>query len=68
MEYANHIYEIVKRECEGMDAIYEDYIDYLVGITGLAALKEEKLIEACGILNGRQLYSLFENPREKQSM
>lgn len=57
--YAHYVYEIVKRESTGMDAVYEDFIDYLVGASGLAVLKEYKMLEACGIVNGRQLYTLL---------
>lgn len=56
--YAKFIHYIVKKELEGFDAIYEDYIINLVGYAGLKYLKEYKLIETCGIVNGRQLYTL----------
>lgn len=55
---ANQVYEIVKKESNCFDAIYEDYILELVGQEGLNALKENKLLETCGILYGRQLYVL----------
>lgn len=54
------IYTIVKNECEGLDAIYEDYIINLVGLYGLLLLKGNKLLETCGVVNGRQLYVLVE--------
>lgn len=54
----NEIYNIVKMETKGMDAIYEDFIKYLVGVIGFDILKEENLIESCGVINGRQLYAL----------
>lgn len=54
------IYKIVKNECEGLDAIYEDYIINLVGLYGLLLLKGNKLLETCGVVNGRQLYVLVE--------
>ena len=60
MDYAKYVYSVLKHECANLDSIYEDYITYLVGVTGLNALKENQLIEACGILNGRQLYVLVE--------
>jgi hypothetical protein len=60
MSYADLVYAIIKEESEGMDAIYRDYILELVGVHGLIALKKEKLIESCGIMNGRQLYTLCE--------
>lgn len=55
---ANQIYTIVKNESEGFDAIYEDYIVSLVGLYGLLILKGNNLLEACGAVNGRQLYTL----------
>ena len=56
--YVEYIYDFVKHECEGMDAIYADYIEYLVGAYGLKALIESKLLESCGVVNNRQLYVL----------
>ena len=56
--YADYIYYTVKKETEGLDAVYEDYIINLVGLAGLKYLKEYKLVETCGVVNGRQLYTL----------
>lgn len=56
--YAEHVYEIVKMETEGLDSIYRDYILELVGVFGLNALIEHKLVETCGVINGRQMYVL----------
>ena len=56
--YVEYIYNLVKLECEGMDAIYADYIEQLVGMHGLNALIEFNLLESCGVVNGRQLYVL----------
>lgn len=58
--HAECVYSIVKECTEGMDAIYEDYIIRLVGIHGLNALIENKLIEGCGVIEGRPLYVLCE--------
>lgn len=58
MMYVDYVYGYVKHCSKGVDAIYEDYILHLVGITGLNSLKENGLLEACGIVNGRQLYAL----------
>ncbi len=60
MTYAEMVYDIVKSKSEGMDAVYEDYIIHLVGFVGLSALKENRLLETCGVNNGRQLYVLCE--------
>lgn len=54
------IYEVVKNESLGLDAIYENYILELVGTEGLEILRKNRLIETCGIVNGRQLYVLIE--------
>ena len=56
--YLKHVYEIVKHEAKDMDAIYEDYICYLVGVAGLTELRSNDLLESCGVVNGRQLYAL----------
>lgn len=58
MTYVDAVYEIVKLDCEGIDAIYKDYICQIVGVYGFNALYEHKLLESCGVVNGRQLYVL----------
>lgn len=55
----DEIYEVVKQETQGFDAIYEDYILRLVGEYGLNVLRMYRLIETCGIINGHQLYTLL---------
>lgn len=57
--FAKHIYDILKYDSKGMDAIYEDYIIHMVGTVGLFALKEYKLVETCGVVGDRQLYTLL---------
>lgn len=54
------IYETVKNGSTGFDAIYENYITELVGVDGLEILRKNRLIETCGIVNGRQLYVLVQ--------
>ena len=56
--YIGHIYSLVQLETNGMDAIYSDYIKKLVGVFGFNALLDCKLLESCGIVNGRHLYVL----------
>lgn len=56
--YIAHIYSVVQLETNDMDAIYGDYIKQLVGVFGLNALLECKLLESCGVVNGRKLYVL----------
>lgn len=57
-KYVDYVYGIVESECKGMDSIYEDYIEHLVGISGLEALRAWGLVETCGVIGGRQLYVL----------
>lgn len=59
MTYEQTVYEIIKKDCEGLDSIYEDYIVSLVGKHGLDALKVYGKLEACGVVNERQLYVLL---------
>ena len=61
MRYVDYIYEIVSAECESLDAIYEGFIVHLVGYSGLEELKKHKLVETCGVVNGKQLYALVKN-------
>ena len=56
--YALTVYLIVMEEFADLDAIYEDTLIHLVGVRGVEALKENKLLESCGVVNGRQLYKL----------
>lgn len=57
---ADQVYKTVKDVCGDLDAVYEDYIIYLVGYEGLYVLRENKLVESCGVVNGRKLYALCE--------
>lgn len=54
----DQVYETVKEVFNDMDAIYEDYLIYLVGFEGFYILIENRLLETCGVVNGRQLYAL----------
>ena len=58
MRYVDYVYDIVRLDTEDMDAIYKDYIIQMVGVYGFNALYEAKLIEGCGVINGRSLYTL----------
>lgn len=58
MSYADYVYEILKNESRNLDAIYQDYILYMVGAMGMQALVENNLVESCGVMNGRLLYVL----------
>lgn len=65
MLYVDYVYDIVKNETKGMDAIYEDFIIHLVGYTGLTELRENKLVEYCGSVHGRSLLVLCDKPEVK---
>ena len=56
--YVKHVYKMLEDEFTKVDAIYEDYILTIVGLNGLLELKKHRLIEACGNIQGRQLYTL----------
>ena len=58
MKFVDYIYRIVADKIEGLDSVYEDYIIRLVGEAGLTELRSNGYLEACGVLNGRQLYVL----------
>lgn len=57
-KYADRVRDEVVRECEGLDAVYEDYIIRLVGEEGFEALRDAKILTSCGSINGRNLYTL----------
>ena len=65
LPFIDLVYETVRFETLGLDSIYKDYIINLVGITGLNALIEHKLVEGCGIVNGRKLYVLCDRSERK---
>lgn len=69
MRYVDHVYNIIKLDCEDMDAIYGDHIKYMVGVYGFNALIGEELIESCGEINGRKLYVVLkkETKHEEKS-
>lgn len=56
----DRVYKTVRDVCDNFDAVYEDYIIYLVGYEGLYLLQSNRLLETCGVVNGRQLYVLRE--------
>lgn len=56
----DELYEVVKGSTRGMDAAYEDYLIRLVGEEGFDILRIHKLLQACGSINGRNLYVLCE--------
>ena len=63
--FVDFVYEVVKNETIGLDSVYRDYIVNLVGVMGLNALIEHKLVEGCGIVNGRKLYVLCDRSEKE---
>lgn len=55
-------YETVHEVCDKFDAVYEDYIIYLVGYEGMHLLQKHGLVETCGVAHGRQLCVLCDKP------
>lgn len=55
--YVEHVYNIVKRDSNGLYGITETYIEHLVGIIGFMTLVNANLIKVCEV-NGRKLYTL----------
>ena len=51
--YVDLVYDIIRMETKGLDSFYKDYILSLVGVYGLNALITHKLVETCGVVNGR---------------
>lgn len=51
-------YRTIWAEFTFFDAVYEDYIIHLIGTAGLNALVNHGLLESCGTVDGRKLYSL----------
>lgn len=56
----DHLYDIIKEESEGLDAVYFDYITHLIGFNGFLAMKASGYLELCWSNNGRDLYVLVE--------
>lgn len=51
-------YRIMWAEFQGSDALYEDYIIHMIGTVGLNAMHGKGLLESCGVVDGRRLYTL----------
>lgn len=62
-QFVDHVYNIVRMDTAGMDAIYKDYIIQMIGVYGFNALHKERLIEGCGSVNVRELYVLCDKPK-----
>lgn len=58
-------YRVMWAEFQGVEALYEDYIIHLIGDVGLNTLRDNRLLETCGVVEGRQLYTLCPAPTLK---
>lgn len=54
------LHEIIYGYSRGMDAVYEDYVIYLIGQEGFDILRRNKVLESCGSIDGRNLYTVKE--------
>lgn len=55
---ANEYMRQLKTAFPKADAIYEDTIIDVCGREGLLSLRENRLIELCGVIEGRRLYAV----------
>jgi hypothetical protein len=55
---ANEYMRQLKTAFPKADAIYEDAIIDICGREGLLFLRESRLIELCGVIEGRRLYAV----------
>ena len=51
---AKTYYDQLKRNCAGMETVYEDVIISIVGENGLNVLRKEHMIETCAVFNNRK--------------
>lgn len=51
-------HEIVAGCSRGMDAVYEDYVLFLIGQEGFDMLRKNHILEPCGSIDGRNLYTV----------
>ena len=54
------LHEIMAGCFRGIDAMYEDYIIYLIGEEGFWILRRNGVLESCGSIDGRRLYTVTE--------
>ena len=54
----DYFYRIMWCEFSNMDALYEDYIINMIGTAGLNILRDNGRLESCGVVDGRELYTL----------
>lgn len=51
-------HEILVGCSRGMDAVYEDYVLFLIGQEGFDMLRKNHILESCGSIDGRNLYTV----------
>ena len=51
-------YRIMWAEFQGTDALYEEHNIHMIGTVGLNAMHGKGLLESCGVVDGRRLYTL----------
>lgn len=52
------LHEVVSGCTRGMDAAYEDYLIELVGEEGCWILRKNRILEPCGSIDGRNLFTV----------
>lgn len=58
MKKADEYLQLLKTAYPKAEAIYEDAIIDICGMEGLMSLRENRLIELCGVLESRRLYAI----------
>lgn len=53
-------HEIIAGYARGMDVVYGDYVIYLIGQEGFDMLRENHILESCGSIEGRDLFTVRE--------
>lgn len=51
-------YNLLRETYTQAEALYEDTIVKCVGWVGLQSMRTERLIEGCGMIDGRKLYAM----------
>lgn len=51
-------YNLLMETYTQAEALYEDTIVKCVGWVGLQSMRTERLIEGCGVIDGRKLYAM----------
>ena len=57
VQYAPTVFDVLREDIRGLDAVYEDYVIRVVGQEGFDILREKKYLTTCGSVAGRNLYT-----------